>query len=58
MNSHKAEESIWYKPLEYIHHGGGFIATIYMLLVGLGILVMAVSGSLIFFKTRARTRKS
>ena len=56
--SRQPEKSGWTKSLELIHHGGGAIGTIYRLIVGIGLLVMAVSGGMIFVKFRSRTRKS
>jgi hypothetical protein len=44
----------WSKVL---HLGGGDIGTIYRTLLGLGLLGMAFSGSLIFYKIWQRTRK-
>jgi len=43
--------------LEAVHLGGGWWGKVYRLLLGLGILGLACSGSLIFFKIRARTRQ-
>lgn len=40
-----------------IHRGGGLGGTIYRTLLGLALMAMAVSGSLIFFKVWQRTRK-
>jgi uncharacterized iron-regulated membrane protein len=57
-NAHEEGESLWYMSLEFIHRGGGTPGTIYRLAVGLSMLVMAVSGSVIFFKIRARSRKN
>jgi hypothetical protein len=51
-------ESLWYKSLEFIHHGRGTIGSIYRILVGIGFVGMAVSGSMIFFKIRSRSRKN
>jgi hypothetical protein len=41
----------------FLHHGGGAAGTIYRLALGVGMTAMAVSGSMIFFRIRARTRK-
>ena len=57
-HAHEEGEPLWYMSLEFIHHGGGTPGTIYRLVVGLSMLVMAVSGSVIFFKIRARSRKN
>jgi uncharacterized iron-regulated membrane protein len=40
-----------------LHRAGGNFGTVYRTLLGLGLLFMAVSGSLIFYKIRQRTRK-
>jgi uncharacterized iron-regulated membrane protein len=37
-----------------IHHGGGIAGFVYRLITGLGILWMAGTGSLIYFRTKAR----
>jgi hypothetical protein len=50
-------ERLWQDALEFIHLGGGIIGTIYRLLLGLGIVAVAVSGSMIFFKIRARSKR-
>jgi hypothetical protein len=39
------------------HRGGGDFITVYRTLLGLGLIGMAASGSLIFIKTWQRTRK-
>jgi hypothetical protein len=40
-----------------LHRGGGEFGTVYRSLLGLGLLGMAVTGSLIFQKIRQRTQK-
>jgi uncharacterized iron-regulated membrane protein len=40
-----------------IHFGGGFFGNIYRIILGLGVMGMAASGTLIFLKIRARTKK-
>jgi hypothetical protein len=55
--SHEPDGSTWNKYLEEIHHGGGLLGMFYRLLVGIGMLIMAVSGSMVFFKIRARAKK-
>jgi len=40
-----------------IHHGGGFTGAIYRILVGTGILVQTVLGTLIYLRIRSRGRK-
>ena len=44
--------------LTSIHYGGGFIGNIYRIILGLGLMGMAASGTLIYLKIRARTQKS
>ncbi|MGD2125748.1 MAG: hypothetical protein PVG99_06680 [Desulfobacteraceae bacterium] len=48
-------EALWDQTLEFIHHGGGGSGTLYRILLGVGLVAMALSGSLIFFKIRARS---
>lgn len=55
-HGHEEGESIWHEGLEFVHHGGGLVGTAYRLLVGIGIIGMAISGCMIFFKIRARSR--
>ena len=43
--------------LTSIHYGGGFIGNIYRIILGLGLMGMAASGTLIYLKIRARTPK-
>ncbi|MEJ2090754.1 MAG: hypothetical protein P8X65_01015 [Syntrophobacterales bacterium] len=43
--------------LTSIHYGGGFLGNIYRIILGLGVMGMAASGTLIFLKIRARTQK-
>ncbi len=57
-----ALESLFKAPgilgsLPMLHFGGGTFGQIYRIFLGLGTMGMAVSGSLIFLKIRARTRK-
>jgi len=56
--SHVVEKPLWIKCVEGIHHGGGSIGTVYRLLVGIGMLGMAISGIMIFFKIQARSKKA
>ena len=55
--THEEEEGVWHEGLEFLHHGAGRAGAIYRILLGIGLVLMAVSGSMIFFKIRARTRK-
>jgi hypothetical protein len=50
-------ERLWQDALDFIHLGGGIVGATYRLLLGLGIVVVAVSGSMIFFKIRARSKR-
>uniref|UniRef100_A0A7C3UXQ9 PepSY domain-containing protein n=1 Tax=Desulfobacca acetoxidans TaxID=60893 RepID=A0A7C3UXQ9_9BACT len=43
--------------LSALHFGGGFWGNLYRILLGLGTMALAVSGTLIYLKIRARTRK-
>ena len=43
--------------LAMLHTGGGFFGDLYRILLGLGLLGMATSGTLIFLKIRARMKK-
>ena len=44
-------------PLTRLHFGGGALGHIYRIILGLGVMGMATSGSLIYFKIRARSKK-
>jgi hypothetical protein len=44
-------------PLTSLHFGGGFWGQIYRIIVGLGAMGMAVSGTMIYLRIRARMRK-
>ena len=55
---HDGEESGWHQGLEFIHHGAGTLGTIYRILVGIALLWMLVSGSMIFIKMHGRARRS
>lgn len=46
----------WSTFINSLHHGGGEVGIIYHLLSGIGMLFMAVTGTLIFLKTRSRNR--
>lgn len=54
---HEEAESPWHEALEFIHHGAGTAGTLHRIIIGIGILWMAISGGLIFFQTRARSKK-
>ncbi len=44
-------------PLTKLHFGGGTVGHIYRILLGLGVMGMATSGTLIFLKIRTRSKK-
>ena len=46
-----------FEVLTSIHYGGGFLGNIYRIILGLGLMGMAASGTLIYLKVRARTQK-
>lgn len=43
--------------LTTLHFGGGFLGHIYRIFLGLGLMGMAASGTLIYLKIRARSQK-
>jgi uncharacterized iron-regulated membrane protein len=45
------------KALEILHTGGGLWGNLYRILLGLGLMGMATSGTLIYLKLRARMKK-
>ena len=47
----------WHEPLGLIHYRAGVGGSVYRIFVGIGTLGMAVSGSIIFRKSRARPKK-
>jgi hypothetical protein len=51
------EESFLEEAVDFIHHGGDTAGALYRIVLGAGILWMAVSGGLIFFQVRARSKK-
>ena len=57
-HGHDEGVSFWHESLRFIHHGGGTLGTIYRIIVGAGTLVMVLSGGMIFFKIRARSRQN
>ena len=58
QNEPQTQEPEWEEALEFIHRGAGGVGFVYRIIVGFGILGMAVSGSFIFFKIRSRTSGS
>ncbi len=57
-NTHGEGNSKWTASIEFIHHGAGVVGVVYRILLGIGMLGMAISGSMIFFKVRARSKKN
>jgi hypothetical protein len=51
------EKHFWDEALEFIHFGAGAAGGLYRILLGAGVLWMAVSGGLIFFRIRTRSKK-
>jgi hypothetical protein len=54
---HHRGESVLETSISSIHHGAGTTGDIYRILLGIGILGMVVTGTMIHFKIRARTKK-
>lgn len=52
IHDHGVETDDDHGMLQLIHHGGGFIGSIYRILLASGFLFMAFSGCLIFYLTR------
>ena len=50
-------KSLWNTSLGFLHHGAGVVGVVYRILLGIGMVGMALSGSMIFFKIRVRTGK-
>ena len=55
--AHEDGKSIWKTSISFLHHGAGVVGDVYRILLGIGMLGMAMSGSMILFKIRARTGK-
>ena len=55
--AHEDGKSIWKTSISFVHHGAGVVGVVYRILLGIGMLGMALSGVMIFFKIRARTGK-
>ena len=51
-DKHEDEPEDSQSMLQSIHHGGGFVASIYRIILASGFLFMAFSGSLIYYLTR------
>ena len=56
-DKHEDEPEDSQSMLQSIHHGGGFVGSIYRIILASGFLFMAFSGSLIFYLTRKATRQ-
>ena len=54
----RLQPSVFQTALSVVHHGGGSIGALYRIFLGTGLLWMSISGSLIYFKIRARNRAS
>lgn len=50
-------DSLWHDALEFVHLGGGVFGAVYRIVVGMALLMMAVTGGMIFFKVRVRSKK-
>ena len=48
----------WGNVMGTLHYGLGPVGDVYRVLLGLGLVVMAVSGAAIFLKIRSRTRQT
>ena len=54
---HEEGKFIIKTSLSFIHHGAGVVGLIYRILLGSGILGMSITGSMIYFKIRARNKR-
>jgi hypothetical protein len=50
------EDPLFVKILDFIHFKGGIAGGIYRVILGSGLLCLAVSGCMIFFMIKARTK--
>ena len=50
--------SLWNTTITAIHYGAGSAGDVYRILLGIGLVVMAVSGSSIFVKIRTRVTRA
>ena len=57
IHDHGDEPEDSQSVLQSVHHGGGFVGSIYRIILASGFLFMAFSGSLIFYLTRKATRQ-
>ncbi|MEN8257181.1 MAG: PepSY domain-containing protein [Thermodesulfobacteriota bacterium] len=51
------EVPAWVQVLRSVHGGGGIIGGIYRIAIGLGVISMAMSGLLIFFKIQSKKKQ-
>jgi len=58
FDSDRSEDNDWVPEglFALLHHGGGAVGLVYRVLLGIGITGMALSGSVIYFKTRGRMK--
>ena len=54
-HEHEEGESVWNRTFAFIHHHTGVWWDLYRVLLGAGIVWMTVTGSMIFFRIRARS---
>lgn len=52
----EGEESPWLEVLKFVHHRAGLLGFVYRIFVGMGTLGMAITGSVIFMRIRARKK--
>jgi hypothetical protein len=52
------EEPFLEEAVDFIHFGAGTAGALYRIVLGAGILWMAISGGIIFFRIRARSKKT
>ena len=52
------EEGFWEQLFEFVHRGAGPIGAVYRIVLGLGVLWMAVTGLMIYIRIRRRTKAS
>ena len=57
-HAHDEEESVRHGLIGLVHHGYGSAGAVYRVLVGIMTIGMAASGTVIYFKIRARTKKT
>ena len=55
--SHEGKDSALEEALEFIHKKGGTVGDLYRIIIGGGLLFMVISGTSIFMKIKARSKK-